>query len=199
MQTSLKIMNRAIWNFQLLPLSIFHTLYMGWGSPLTVLKYPKVPMSFLNLLEILEIKTQEAWHTKFINNIYMYIILYQFCLSLLSNQKNVQCRSFSTNKLREITQEKKLPGSDSKAFALNSAHEWEFFPFVSLKQNRTTTETPKTNSVSPYWLSQPETVRRALYSSMDEGRHQGIQAHIPPQITKSGHANQTQPRRSCKS
>lgn len=138
---------------------------------------------------------QEAWRTKPINNIY------RFWLSLLSNQEMYNAEVLVLMSSEKLHRKKKLPGSDSKAFTLNSACEWEFFPPVSLKQNRTTTmKTPKTNSVSSYWLfSQPETVWRALYSSMDERRHQGIQAHIPSQITKCGHANQTQPRRSCKS
>lgn len=131
MQTSLKIMNRAIWNFQLLPLSIFHTFYIGGSSPLTVLKYPKMTMSFLNLLEILEIKMQEAWRTKPINNIYRY------CLSLLSNKEMYNAEVLVLMSSEKLHRKKKLPGSDSKAFALNSACEWEFFPPVSLKQNRT--------------------------------------------------------------
>lgn len=194
MQTSLKIMNRAIWNFQLLPLSIFHTFYIGGSSPLTVLKYPKMTMSFLNLLEILEIKMQEAWCTKPINNIYRY------CLSLLSNKEMYNAEVLVLMSSEKLHRKKKITWIRFESIC------FEFCLWVRVlstclikaKQNRTTTETPKTNPVSPYWLSQPETVWRALYSSVDERRHQGIQAHIPSQITKCGHANQTQPRRSCK-
>lgn len=72
----------AIWNVQLLALSIFHTLYMGWGvGGLSILKYSKVPKSFLKLFEILEIKMQEAWLTKPVSDIY------RFCFSLLSNKE----------------------------------------------------------------------------------------------------------------
>lgn len=81
MQTFLKIINVAVWNFQLLPLPILHTLYMGEKCPLSILKYPKMPKSFLKLFEILEIKMQETRLTKPINNIY------QFCLALLNNKE----------------------------------------------------------------------------------------------------------------
>lgn len=59
-------------------------------------------MSSLNLLEILEIKMQEAWRTKPINNIYRY------CLPLLSNKEMYSAEVLVPNELREITQEKKI-------------------------------------------------------------------------------------------
>lgn len=54
---------------------------MGEKCPLSVLKYPKMPKSFLKLFEILEIKMQEAQLTKPIDT------MYQCRLALLSNKE----------------------------------------------------------------------------------------------------------------
>lgn len=79
MQTSQKIINMAIWDFQL-PLSVFHALCMGGKMPPPIiLKYPKMSKSVLKLFEILETKMQEA--QLIINTMYL-------CrLALLSNKE----------------------------------------------------------------------------------------------------------------
>lgn len=72
-----------------------------------------MPKLFLNVFEI---KMQGPGLAKPINNIY------QFCLPLLSNKEmyNEVLLLMTSEKLHR---EKKLPGSDFKAFALNSACE----------------------------------------------------------------------------
>lgn len=51
----------AMWNFQLLPLSIFLHSPHRKRCPLGILKYFVMPEQCLKLFKILEIKIQEAW------------------------------------------------------------------------------------------------------------------------------------------
>lgn len=103
-----------MWNFQLLPLSVFCILSTEKDVVCLSSHYFLIPKKCLKVFKILEIKIQEAWLA---NPIIKYISILQLCLTT----GKAQCKSFRDNELREITWGGEIPGSYLKGFVLNFA------------------------------------------------------------------------------